>query len=178
MNAKYAEKPNLNPNEPNAAWPSGWHLQAQLVGGLSFWRTPESRFFCWKPEAGCRKLVHKNEPNFFTTKYALSISKTQKWRPKNNPKKRNEPNLNESLTIVRWVVILSVAKNPFGQSKIENRQSSILCAWRHWITFADGKQYNGYHLSSTVERLCLFRSWVWKWSIFPQNPVGRGFFKG
>jgi len=24
----------------------------------------------------------QNEPNFFTTKYALSISKTQKWRPK------------------------------------------------------------------------------------------------
>ena len=38
MNEKYASKPNLNPNEANAAWPklpaSGWHLQAQLVGGV------------------------------------------------------------------------------------------------------------------------------------------------
>jgi hypothetical protein len=36
-------------------------------------------------------LFHKNKPNFFTTKYALSISKTQKWRPKTDPKKRNKP---------------------------------------------------------------------------------------
>jgi hypothetical protein len=41
--------------------------------------------------------VWKNKPNFPTTKYALSISKPQKRRPKNDLKKRNKPNLNRSL---------------------------------------------------------------------------------
>ena len=103
MNAKYASKPNFNPNEPNlfgfARWVPcprlrghvffGWHLQAQLVGGHSE-RSEESRIFCWKPEAGCWKLFYKNEPNFFTTKYALSNQKRRNGGQK--PTQKNETN--------------------------------------------------------------------------------------
>jgi len=90
MNAKYAKKANLNPNEAKATWTklpaSGYLARPQDVLNFDFC----TLIFDMK---------NNNEPNFFTTKYALSISKTQKWRSKNNPKKRNKPNLNRSLII-------------------------------------------------------------------------------
>jgi hypothetical protein len=137
MNAKYASKPNFNPNEPNAAWPklpaSGWHLQAQLVGGPSFWRTPESRFFCWKPEAGRWKLFHKNKPNFFTTKYALLNQKRRKETRKSTQKNETNPIVEKykraAIYVCRNVVFPRNIPVPGGTKKTKRTQL--------WITLPE-----------------------------------------
>jgi hypothetical protein len=88
MNTKYASKPNFNPNEPNLF---GFVSVIPAQAGI---QTPDSLLFyisiCAICEI-CGSVSSKNKPNFFTTKYALSISKTRKWRLKTDPKKRNEP---------------------------------------------------------------------------------------
>ncbi len=89
MNAKYAPKPNLNPNEPNTTWP-----KPPCFGVTQSGRQAVLNFdFCILifDFENVFQAFSQNKPNFFTTKYALSISKTQKWRPKTYPKKRNEP---------------------------------------------------------------------------------------
>jgi hypothetical protein len=91
MNAKYTSKPNFNPNEANLF---GFVCVIPAQAGIqtSPCRQKNKKSKSCKSCLSCLKNKNdKNEPNFFTTKYALSISKTQKWRPKTYPKKRNEP---------------------------------------------------------------------------------------
>jgi hypothetical protein len=88
MNEKYAQKPKANPNEPKLF---GFHLVVNVAEASSFGVTQPDRsgrphfcplpFYFYLPKI-LKKYFWKNEPNFFTTKYALSISKTQKGRPK------------------------------------------------------------------------------------------------
>ncbi len=94
------KKANSNPIEPNDL--KGWVARPNLV--LS---NAEGLF-----DRGLdllslvSRLFKKNEPNFFTTKYALSISKTRKWRPKTDPKKRNEPNFAQRKIYPFWYLLV------------------------------------------------------------------------
>jgi len=84
MNAKYASKPNFNPNEPNLI---GFAQRSRSVPASGHLPRPQAVLnfdFCTLifDFENIFQTFSQNEPNFFTTKYALSISKTQKWRPK------------------------------------------------------------------------------------------------
>jgi hypothetical protein len=101
MNVKYAEKPNPNPNEPIKAICGKLHLYAER------WTLYAER--CTLDAA------HKNEPNFFTTKYALLNQKRRNGGQKSNPKNETNPiseskflqnrNLFETSFINRYTII-------------------------------------------------------------------------
>jgi hypothetical protein len=79
MNAQYTSKPKEIQNEPNLF---GFvRVIPATCPAEAFRRRGKAgiQFLCLYAERYTLNADYKNKPNFFTTKYALSISKTQKW---------------------------------------------------------------------------------------------------
>jgi hypothetical protein len=93
MNAKYASKPNFNPNKADLSRqvvPNPFTGEGPADPGQACPRASGEPTTCRLPifplclyaERYTLDADYNNKPNFFTTNYALSISKTRKWRPK------------------------------------------------------------------------------------------------
>jgi hypothetical protein len=168
MNAKYASKPNFNPNEPDLSRqvvpnpfmgerPADPGQACPRAGGepttcrlhdyspftIDYSLAPAQRegvvlLLLFSIENRQSSIVNgQNEPNFFKTKYALSVSKTRKWMLETDPKKRNEPNLNKSL--IFSPAHLSPVRLSRPQGRVDNFQHPADVS-RH--SFSDGGSFS------------------------------------
>jgi hypothetical protein len=96
MNAKYASKPNLNPNEPNAAWP-------KLPASESFTPAAGRPHFCHFPftfllisVSSVKSVVpsvSQKQTQFFYDQICVINIKNEEMEAKNLPKKTKQTQL-------------------------------------------------------------------------------------
>ncbi len=91
MNAKYASKPNLNPNEANLFGFARFPLHFWILNfGFAFW-VLTFEFAMTTSVPSVKSVVPKNEPNFKTEKTLISRQKRRNGGQKPTPKNETNP---------------------------------------------------------------------------------------